>query len=100
MSQRHTHFGSSTSLPTIRLATGVRLISDCDAHTGVVLTFGPGQVQLNKMAADILSLCDGSRDSEAIVTRIVAVTTSPVLGSDVREFLRAALARGWVICGH
>ncbi len=62
----------------------------------LVLVCPDGEVQLNKIAAAILRLCDGSRDRASIVAEVVRDTHSQTRPSEIVEFLNAAVARGWI----
>jgi pyrroloquinoline quinone biosynthesis protein D len=62
-----------------------------------VLVQPGGTVQLNDSAAAILELCDGTRTPEAIIAEFLAQGSHQELAEDVREFLDAALHRGWII---
>lgn len=62
----------------------------------LVLVCPDGNVQLNKIAAAILRLCDGSRDRAQIVAEVVSGTRNQARPSEIIEFLDAAVARGWV----
>jgi len=62
-----------------------------------VLVLPDGTVQLNESAASILELCDGTRSLEEVVTEFLAQPGRQDLASDVRDFLEAALERGWIV---
>lgn len=62
-----------------------------------VLVQPGGTVQLNGSAAAILELCDGTRTPEEIIAEFLAQGSHPELAEDVREFLDAALQRGWIV---
>ena len=55
----------------VRLAPGVRLDGDKEKDGVLVLVCPNGKVQLNRIAAAILRLCDGSRDREDVVAEVV-----------------------------
>ena len=85
----------------IRLAPGIRLDGRGSAANEkgdrtLVLVCPEGNVQLNRIAAAILSLCDGSRDRLQIVTEILRDTSNQARSSDIDEFLDAAAARRWI----
>jgi len=80
----------------VRLASGIHLRGGEEAGTQVVLVCPEGNVQLNSMAADILGLCDGSRDRAQIVTEILRRTRNRARSEDIIEFLNATVARGWI----
>jgi pyrroloquinoline quinone biosynthesis protein D len=62
-----------------------------------VLVQSGGTVQLNESAAAILELCDGTRTSEEVIAEFLALPANHDLAADVRDFLDAALQRGWII---
>lgn len=62
----------------------------------LVLVCPEGNVQLNKIAAAILRLCDGSRDRAEIVAAVVRGTRNQTKPTEIVEFLDAAVARGWI----
>lgn len=63
----------------------------------MVLVCADGNVQLNSVAAAILSLCDGSRDRAQIVTEVLHKTGNRARSAEIIEFLDAAVARGWIL---
>lgn len=81
----------------VRLAHGARLKIDSRQPATIVLVVGGGEVQLNRSAADILELCDGSRSPRRLVAEIVRHSGGKASASDVAEFLEAARRRGWVV---
>ena len=62
-----------------------------------VLVLPDGTVQLNESAANILELCDGTRTADEIIAQYVPDPSTTELASDGREFLEAAVARGWIV---
>lgn len=56
-----------------------------------------GRVQLNRTAATILGLCDGSRDREGVIAAVARRSHRRIKASDIGEFLDVALARGWIV---
>lgn len=79
----------------VRLAPGFRLDGDKQKDE-VVLVSPTGKVQLNRMAATILRLCDGSRDRAAVVAEVVRASNPRTRAVEITEFLDAARARGWI----
>jgi pyrroloquinoline quinone biosynthesis protein D len=80
----------------LRLARGIRLDGD-EAKDGVIVLMCPnGPVQLNRMAAAILRLCDGSHDREHVVAEVVRHSHPRTRAAEIIEFLDAARARGWI----
>jgi pyrroloquinoline quinone biosynthesis protein D len=55
-----------------------------------------GQVQLNRIAAAILRLCDGSRDRADVVAEVVRRSHPRTRAAEIIEFLDVARARGWI----
>jgi pyrroloquinoline quinone biosynthesis protein D len=55
-----------------------------------------GKVQLNRIAASILRLCDGSRNREDLVAEVVRRSNQQARAVDIVEFLEVARARGWI----
>ena len=80
----------------VRLAPGFQLRGREEGGAQVVLVCPEGNVQLNSMAADILGLCDGSRDRAQIVAEILHRTHNRARSADITEFLDAAVAGGWI----
>ena len=80
----------------IRLAPGIRLDGSGQGDTTLVLVCPEGNVPLNRIAAAILRLCDGSRDRVQIVDAILRDTSNQARRSDIDEFLDAAAARHWI----
>jgi pyrroloquinoline quinone biosynthesis protein D len=83
----------------VRLAQGIRLEGDKgdEAKDGVMVLLSPnGPVQLNRTAAAILRLCDGSRDREGIVAEVGRRSNPHTRPAEIIEFLDAARARGWI----
>jgi pyrroloquinoline quinone biosynthesis protein D len=62
----------------------------------LVLVSPKGNVQLNRIAAAILRLCDGSRDREGVVAEVVRGTHPHTRADEIIEFLDVARARGWI----
>ena len=83
----------------VRLAQGIRLEGDKgdEAKDGVMVLLSPnGPVQLNRTAAAILRLCDGTRDREGVVAEVVRRSNPHTRTAEIIEFLDAARARGWI----
>lgn len=80
-----------------RLATGRQIRVEWRGDRAVLLQPGGGAVSLNDSAAKILELCDGTRTVDELVAEMLAQTGGAALESDVREFVEAALERGWII---
>ena len=86
----------TTSTARVRLSPAMRLQwqKDQDAH---VLLSAQGTVQLNRNAALILGLCDGSRSAADIAHELTRRFGGDALAGDVHEFLAAARDHGWII---
>ena len=76
------------------LAPGNRLDGSREGDASLVCP--EGNVQLNRIAAAILRLCDGSRDRAQIVSEILRDTRNQARPADIEEFLDAAAARRWI----
>lgn len=61
-----------------------------------VLLVPEAVVELNSQGAEVLALCDGTRDEEEIVARIAEHYPGADVGPDVHAFLARLLARGFV----
>jgi len=61
-----------------------------------VILYPEGLVELNATAAEILQLCDGSRNLDGIVEELERKFETTGLRDDIREMLEAALANGWI----
>jgi len=81
----------------VRLAPGISLDGGGKDKDGVIVLVSPtGKVQLNRMAAAILRLCDGSRDRTDLVAEVVRSSHPRTRAQEIMEFLDAARARGWI----
>lgn len=83
----------------VRLAPGISLEGDKGgkANDAVTVLLSPnGPVQLNRTAAAILRLCDGSRDREGVVAEVVRRSNPHTRAAEIIEFLDAARSRGWI----
>jgi pyrroloquinoline quinone biosynthesis protein D len=61
-----------------------------------VILYPEGMVELSESAAEILKMCDGTRDVSEMVTALENQYETTGLMGDVAEFLAAALANGWI----
>jgi pyrroloquinoline quinone biosynthesis protein D len=68
-----------------------------DAQSSYVLLYPEGMVKLNQSAAEILKRCDGERDVGAIVDDLQQAFGATDLEDDVKDFLREANERGWLV---
>jgi pyrroloquinoline quinone biosynthesis protein D len=80
----------------VRLAPGFRLDGGKEKDGVLVLVSPTGKVQLNRTAAAILRLCDGSRDRAAVVAEVVRSSHPRTRPFEIMEFLDVASARGWI----
>ena len=80
----------------VRLAPGRQLQKNSGAD-GHFLASPAGAVQLNESAAAILALCDGTLTREQIIARVLPRSRDDSFAVDVREFLKAARRRGWIV---
>lgn len=79
-----------------RLAPGRQVRVEWREDRPVLVQPG-GTVQLNDSAAAILELCDGTRTADEVIAEFLAHGSQQELAEDVREFLDAALQRGWIM---
>ncbi len=67
-----------------------------EAQQKDVILYPEGMVELNQSSAEILKLCDGSRNLEQIVTELEAKFAATGLKDDILGFLQVALQNGWI----
>jgi pyrroloquinoline quinone biosynthesis protein D len=79
-----------------RLAPGRQVRLEWREDRPVLVQPG-GTVQLNDGAAAILELCDGTRTVDEVINEFLSQPGRQELADDVRDFIEAALARGWII---
>ncbi len=53
-------------------------------------------VELNQSSAEILKLCDGTRNLAQIVNELEQKFTTSGLTNDINAFLEIALQNGWI----
>lgn len=80
----------------VRLAQGVHLDGSKETKEVFVLVCPDGKVQLNRIAAAILRLCDGSHSRAELVAEVVRRSNEQARAAEIVEFLDAARARGWI----
>lgn len=68
-----------------------------EAQGNYVLLYPEGMVKLNQSAAEILKRCDGERDVVNIVKDLEQSFATTGLENDVKDFLRTATERGWLV---
>jgi pyrroloquinoline quinone biosynthesis protein D len=61
-----------------------------------VILYPEGMVELNQPSAEILKLCDGSRQFAQIVNELETKFQTTNLEKDVLNFLEDALKNGWI----
>ena len=67
-----------------------------EAQQKDVLLYPEGMVELNQSSAEILKLCDGSRNLDKIVTDLEEKFQAHGLKHDISQFLEVALNNGWI----
>jgi pyrroloquinoline quinone biosynthesis protein D len=85
---------SRAARPAVRLARGIRFDGGKDKDE--VLVCPDGKVQLNRTAAAILRLCDGSRNREDVVAEVMRRSHKQTRAVEIMEFLDVARTRGWI----
>ena len=61
-----------------------------------VILYPEGMVELNQSSAEILKLCDGSKNLSAIVAELEETFAVSGLTNDITNFLNVALQNGWI----
>ncbi len=61
-----------------------------------VILYPEGMVELNQSSAEILKLCDGTRNLDQIVTDLEEKFSTTDLKNDITSFLDVALNNGWI----
>jgi pyrroloquinoline quinone biosynthesis protein D len=67
-----------------------------EAQQKDVILYPEGMVELNQSSAEILKLCDGSRNVEQIVDELEQKFSTTGLTKDISNFLQSALQNGWI----
>ncbi|MEN8260114.1 MAG: pyrroloquinoline quinone biosynthesis peptide chaperone PqqD [Pseudomonadota bacterium] len=67
-----------------------------EAQQKNVILYPEGMVELNDSSAEILKLCDGTRNVDKIVTELEQKFDVTGLKEDIAEFLDIALENGWI----
>lgn len=80
-----------------RLAPGRQIRIEWRQDRPVLVQPNGGTVQLNDSAAAILELCDGTRTTDQVIAEFLAQPGRQELAADVRDFIDAALSRGWIV---
>jgi pyrroloquinoline quinone biosynthesis protein D len=61
-----------------------------------VILYPEGMVELNQSSAEILKLCDGTRDLAQIIGDLELKFATTGLKNDITAFLEVALKNGWI----
>jgi pyrroloquinoline quinone biosynthesis protein D len=67
-----------------------------EAQQKYVILYPEGMVELNQSSAEILKLCDGSKNLTVIVAELEAKFATEGLTNDILNFLNVALQNGWI----
>jgi len=61
-----------------------------------VILYPEGMVELNESSAEILKLCDGTRNIAQIISDLEQKFSTSGLTNDITAFLKVALQNGWI----
>lgn len=61
-----------------------------------IILYPEGMVELNQSSAEILKLCDGTRNLSQIVIELEEKFSTTGLKNDITSFLEVALSNGWI----
>ncbi|MDD4906577.1 MAG: pyrroloquinoline quinone biosynthesis peptide chaperone PqqD [Methylobacter tundripaludum] len=61
-----------------------------------VILYPEGMVELNQSSAEILKMCDGTRNLAQIVSDLEQKFATTGLINDITAFLEVALKNGWI----
>ncbi|MGZ8236764.1 MAG: pyrroloquinoline quinone biosynthesis peptide chaperone PqqD [Methylobacter sp.] len=67
-----------------------------EAQQKNVILYPEGMVELNQSSAEILKLCDGTRNLAEIVKELEQKFATSGLINDITAFLEVALKNGWI----
>ncbi len=67
-----------------------------EAQQKDVILYPEGMVELNQSSAEILKLCDGTRNVAELVIDLEQKFQTSGLEQDIRNFLEIALQNGWI----
>lgn len=67
-----------------------------DAQQRHVILYPEGMVELNTPAAEILKLCDGTRNLDSIVSELEQKFETTGLRDDIAGLLDSAIENGWI----
>ena len=67
-----------------------------EAQQKNIILYPEGMVELNESSAEILKLCDGTRNLAQIVNELEQKFSTSGLTNDINAFLEIALQNGWI----
>lgn len=67
-----------------------------EAQQKDVILYPEGMVELNQSSAEILKLCDGTRNLDQLVADLEEKFATTGLKNDISSFLEVALGNGWI----
>ena len=67
-----------------------------EAQQKYVILYPEGMVELNQSSAEILKLCDGTRNLAQIVSELEQKFATAGLTNDVTAFMEVATQNGWI----
>ena len=67
-----------------------------EAQQKNIILYPEGMVELNDSSAEILKLCDGTRNLAQIVNELEQKFSTSGLTNDINAFLEIALQNGWI----
>ena len=67
-----------------------------EAQQKDVILYPEGMVELNQSSAEILKLCDGTRNADKIIVDLEQKFATTGLKNDITSFLNIALENGWI----
>ena len=67
-----------------------------EAQQKNVILYPEGMVELNQSSAEILKLCDGTRNLAQIVSELEQKFNTSALTNDISAFLEVAIQNGWI----
>ncbi len=79
----------------IKISSGHRLQWE-KAQNCFVLLYPEGMIKLNDSAAEILQLCDGTKDINTLITTLQNKFNDTDLKNDVYSFLEVAHEKKWI----
>ena len=67
-----------------------------EAQQKNIILYPEGMVELNQSSAEILKLCDGTRNLAQIVNELEQKFSTSGLNNDINALLEIALQNGWI----